>query len=402
MDKDFISKQKTRASLIISVFITGVIIFGVGYYTGSRGSIVSAETLGSSKANVDLTSFWRVWRLIDEKSPNAKESTTEKRLYGAIQGLASSLGDPYTVFFPPEENKAFSETISGEFGGIGMEVGIKDGLLTVVSPLKDTPAYKIGIKSGDIVFKIDDTFTKDLSVDNAIKLIRGKKGTEVKLTIIRKDVKEPIEFKVVRDTIVVPVVESKDKEGVHIIHVYTFSENVEAKFRTALRQFYVSGNKKLIIDLRGNPGGYLESAIDMVSWFLPSGEIVVKEDFGNNKEQKIHTSKGYNVFGNDYKIAILVDGGSASASEIFAGAMQDHKKAILVGRKTFGKGSVQEVIPITSDTSLKITIAKWFTPNGVSISKNGLNPDVDVPVTEEDVLAGKDVQMEKAISVLNN
>jgi len=402
MDKEFILKQKTRTSLILSVFITGLIIFGIGYYTGSRGAVVSAETLGASKNNPDLTSFWRVWRLIDEKSPNAKENTTEKRLYGAIQGLASSVGDPYTVFFPPEENKAFSETISGEFGGIGMEVGIKNGILTVVSPLKDTPAYRAGIKSGDIVFKIDDTITKDLSVENAIKLIRGKKGTEVTLTIIRKDVKEPIEYKVIRDTIVIPVVESKDKNGVHIINVYTFSENVEAKFRVALRQFYLSGNKKLIIDLRGNPGGYLESAIDMVSWFLPSGEVIVKEDFGNNKEQKIHTSKGYNVFGNDYKIVILVNEGSASASEIFAGAMQDHKKAILVGKKTFGKGSVQEVIPITSDTSLKITVAKWLTPNGISISKNGLNPDVDVSITEEDILSGKDVQMEKAISILNN
>lgn len=402
MEDNFIRRQKNRTITIFSVFVAGIIIFGTGYYTGKNNSSISVDTLGISKNDVNMSSFWRVWKLIDEKSPSASEVSSEERVYSAIQGLASSLGDPYTVFFPPEENKAFSETISGEFGGIGMEVGIKDGLLTAVSALKNTPAYSAGIKSGDIIFKIDDVFTKDLSVDKAIKLIRGQKGTNVKITIIRKDYKDPIVFNIVRDTIIVPVVESDIKEGVNIISVYTFSENVENKFREALREFYLSGNKKLIIDLRGNPGGYLDSAIDMVSWFLPSGEVIVKEDFGENKEQKKHLSKGYNIFNDDYKIAILVDGGSASASEIFAGAMQDHKKAVLVGKKTFGKGSVQEVVPVTNNTSLKITIAKWLTPNGLSISNNGLTPDFDVSVTEEDIISKKDPQLNKAILLLNN
>ncbi len=402
MEDNFIRRQKNRTITIFSVFVAGIIIFGTGYYTGKNNSSISVDTLGISKNDVNMSSFWRVWKLIDEKSPSASEVSSEERVYSAIQGLASSLGDPYTVFFPPEENKAFSETISGEFGGIGMEVGIKDGLLTAVSALKNTPAYSAGIKSGDIIFKIDDVFTKDLSVDKAIKLIRGQKGTNVKITIIRKDYKDPIVFNIVRDTIVVPVVESDIKEGVNIISVYTFSENVENKFREALREFYLSGNKKLIIDLRGNPGGYLDSAIDMVSWFLPSGEVIVKEDFGENKEQKKHLSKGYNIFNDDYKIVILVDGGSASASEIFAGAMQDHKKAVLVGKKTFGKGSVQEVVPVTNNTSLKITIAKWLTPNGLSISNNGLTPDFDVSVTEEDIISKNDPQLNKAILLLNN
>ena len=402
MEDNFIRRQKNRTITIFSVFVAGIIIFGTGYYTGKNNSSISVDTLGISKNDVNMSSFWRVWKLVDEKSPSASEVSSEERVYSAIQGLASSLGDPYTVFFPPEENKAFSETISGEFGGIGMEVGIKDGLLTAVSALKNTPAYSAGIKSGDIIFKIDDVFTKDLSVDKAIKLIRGQKGTNVKITIIRKDYKDPIVFNIVRDTIVVPVVESDIKEGVNIISVYTFSENVENKFREALREFYLSGNKKLIIDLRGNPGGYLDSAIDMVSWFLPSGEVIVKEDFGENKEQKKHLSKGYNIFNDDYKIVILVDGGSASASEIFAGAMQDHKKAVLVGKKTFGKGSVQEVVPVTNNTSLKITIAKWLTPNGLSISNNGLTPDFDVSVTEEDIISKNDPQLNKAILLLNN
>lgn len=402
MEDNFIRRQKNRTITIFSVFVAGIIIFSTGYYIGKNNSSVGIDNLGISKNDVNMSSFWRVWKLIDEKSPSAGQISSEERVYGAIQGLASSLGDPYTVFFPPEENKAFSETISGEFGGIGMEVATKDGLLTAVSALKNTPAYNAGIKSGDIIFKIDDVFTKDLSVDKAIKLIRGQKGTNVKITIIRKDYKDPIVFNIVRDTIVIPVVESDIKGGVNIINVYTFSENVENKFREALREFYLSGNKKLIIDLRGNPGGYLDSAIDMVSWFLPSGEVVVKEDFGENKEQKKHLSKGYNIFNDDYKIVILVDGGSASASEIFAGAMQDHKKAILVGKKTFGKGSVQEVVPVTSNTSLKITIAKWLTPNGLSISNNGLTPDFDVSVTEEDIVSKNDPQLNKAILLLNN
>ncbi len=219
MEDNFIRRQKNRTITIFSVFVAGIMIFSTGYYTGKNNSSVGIDTLGISKNDVNMSSFWRVWKLIDEKSPSAGEISSEERVYGAIQGLASSLGDPYTVFFPPEENKAFSETISGEFGGIGMEVATKDGLLMAVSALKNTPAYNAGIKSGDIIFKIDDVFTKDLSVDKAIKLIRGQKGTNVKITIIRKDYKDPIVFNIVRDTIVIPVVESDIKGGVNIINV---------------------------------------------------------------------------------------------------------------------------------------------------------------------------------------
>ncbi len=314
----------------------------------------------------------------------------------------SSLNDPYSVFFPPEEAKSFQETISGSFSGIGMEVGIKDKILTVVAPLKNTPSYKAGIKPGEKILKIDGKETNDMTVDKAISLIRGEKGTSVILTMYRDGDRKPREVTLVRDTIIIPTVETiKRDDGVFVISVYNFSANVATDFQNALKEFAQTNSDKLVIDLRGNPGGYLDAAISMASWFLPSGKTVVMEDFGNKTDKTIHRSLGYDVFEN-LKLVILVDEGSASASEIFAGALHDNKKALLVGEKTYGKGSVQELVPVTKDTSIKITIAKWLTPNGISISKEGIKPDYTVPITDKDVTDKVDPQMNKAVELLNS
>jgi carboxyl-terminal processing protease len=317
--------------------------------------------------------------------------------------LAASHGDPYTAFLPPVENEIFESDVRGNFEGVGMEIGVRDGILTVISPIKGTPAYNAGVLPGDKIIKIDDTPTYDMKTDESVSLIRGKKGTTVTFTILREGLTEPLEIKVVRAVIDIPTIDTRLRsDGVFVIELYNFSANSPNLFRLALREFIDARTDKLLLDLRGNPGGYLEAAIDMASWFLSPGKIVVQEDFGQNEAEKIYRSSGYDIFNSKLKMVILVDGGSASASEILAGALQEHGIAKLVGDTTFGKGSVQELIPITNNTSLKVTIARWLTPSGLSISDAGIEPDEKVEVTPEDREAGKDRQMEKAVELLLN
>lgn len=284
-----------------------------------------------------------------------------------------------------------------------MEVGIKDRVLTVIAPLKDTPAYHAGIKSGDKILKINETVTAGLSVEEAIKLIRGKKGTTVTLTIAREGAREPKEIKIVRDNIAIPTLDTEFRENrIFVIRLYSFSANATKLFRNALKEFIAAKTDKLILDLRGNPGGYLNAAIDMASWFVPGGKVIVTEDYGDKRPAEVFRSRGYDVFNEKLKMVVLIDGGSASASEILAGALQDHGKAKLVGTQSFGKGSVQEVVDITSDTILKITVAKWLVPNGASISEKGLTPDYEVEIKEKDADAKKDPQLDKAVEILLN
>lgn len=412
---------------VICALISGA-LFGVGLYVGLKINSNNAnppESLTNTRdtgitSKVDFAPFWKAWKVLDEKFVSTKQSTSTKsgaipkeqdKVWGAIGGLTDSLGDPYTVFFPPEETKSFESEISGNFEGVGMEIGIKDEIITVVAPLKGNPAQKAGILSGDKVIAIGDVSTLNMSVDKAVKLIRGKVGTKVKITIIREGKKEPIDFVVTRQVINIPTVDTEIKNrqlvgdklvgGVFIIKLYNFYATSQDLFRNALREFIESGSNKLILDLRGNPGGYLEAAVDMASWFLPVGKVVVSEDFGKNVTDIKYRSKGYNIFNKNLKMVILVNNGSASASEILAGALKEHGVAKIIGTKTFGKGSVQEVVNITPETSLKITIARWLTPLGHSISEDGLAPDIEVKITADDIAKGKDPQTEKAIKYLN-
>jgi carboxyl-terminal processing protease len=411
---------KARAYVLFALVIFGSIFFAgfsYGKHTQSEkdqlASIINKD--GDAGVTADFAPFWKAWRVINEKyvptnpsTDSEKASTTEKiasdqtRVYGAISGMVASLGDPYTVFFPPVESKSFNEEISGNFEGVGMEVSMKEGILTVVAPLKGTPAFKAGIKAGDKILKIDARVTNNLTTEEAITFIKGKKGTTVTFTIVREGVKDPFEISVVRDVIDLPTIDTEINGDVFIIRLYNFSAISPNLFRNALRDFVDSGKYKMIVDLRGNPGGYLEAAIDMASWFLPVGEVVVKEDFKNEHDVQVYRSKGYNIFTDKLRLAILIDGGSASASEILAGALHDNGVGTLVGTKSFGKGSVQELVDITPETSLKVTIAKWLTPNGLSISNQGLVPDIEVKLDEEKFKKdGTDTQLLKAIEILN-
>ena len=406
-------KSKRNLAMLGALLLTvaGISFFlGAGYtsWTSNSNSLGTPLFAGGAPEvppqGVDLTPLWKTWRVLEEKYVPSGTSTPvseQDMLYGAIEGLAQSFGDPYTVFLPPSDNAIFEEDISGNFEGVGMEIGIRNGLLTVIAPLKGTPADKAGILSGDVVLRIDGMPTDKLTIDESVKLIRGQKGTTVTLTIARKGESEFLDIPIVRDVIDIPTIDTTNRDdGVFVISLYNFSAVSANLFRDALREFVESGKHKLILDLRGNPGGFLEAAVDMASWFLPAGDVVLSENFGDGIDPIIHRSKGYDIFNDDLQMVILVDQGSASASEILAGALSQHGIATLVGQTTFGKGSVQELVNITDDTSLKVTIARWLTPNGTTISENGLKPDVEVEMTPEDLADGKDPQMEKAVQIL--
>lgn len=400
-----------RVIVGLSAIVIIAASFGGGVYVGFNRypevkkviSLTNKEAPIPLPPGTDFAPFWKAWNVLNEKFISFKSTTTEQdRVWGAISGLAQSYGDPYTVFFQPIESKNFEASINGEFQGVGMEIGIRDRTITVIAPLKGTPAFNAGIKSGDKVIKIDNVPTADMSVEKAVSLIRGPKGTTVALFIFREGEKEPLEFKVVREVINIPTIDTEKRpDGIFVIKLYSFSANSPQLFRNALQEFVNSGSDKLLLDLRNNPGGYLEAAVDMASWFLPQGKAIVSEENKKGGDSQIFRSKGYNIFTDKLKFVILVNGGSASASEILAGALSEHKIARLVGEKTFGKGSVQELVKITPETSLKVTVARWLTPNGVSISEGGLKPDVEVKIKKEDAEKGLDTQMEKAVDTLN-
>lgn len=398
---------RSRYATWIGVGIALAAAFGGGLYLGAHRSFPYVDTGTVSKdapSNADLAPLYTAWKLLDENfasaSTTAPTVSSQDRVYGAIQGLAASLGDPYTTFFPPEEKKMFDSIVSGNFEGVGMEIGIKNDILTVVAPIKDSPAARAGVKTGDLIIKIDGVDSAGLAVDQAVSKIRGKKGTSVTLTLVR-DGGAPFEVSIVRDTILLPTVDTTLRpDGIFVIKLYTFDAMAPSLFRDAVRDFANSGSDKLVIDLRGNPGGYLEAAVDLASWFLPLGEPVVTQAYRDAEQNQVYRSRGYDVFTDKLKLVILQDQGSASAAEIFAGALQEHHKGTVIGTRSFGKGSVQQVFPVTPDTSLKITVARWLTPNGVSISQSGLTPDIKVERTEDDAKAGKDPQMDRAVQFL--
>ncbi len=397
--------SKSLLTVLAVISVVGAFGFGiaVGERMGKKAAIHATEEALAS--DIDLAPFWKAVSVLNDKFVSSTASSTiptnENKVWGAIEGLAASYDDPYTVFLPPKESKSFADEVRGDFGGIGVEIGIKDKVLTVIAPLKGTPAERAGLKSGNSILKIDKKFTAGITVEDAVLLIRGPKGTNVTLTI--KENGDTRDVVIMRDTIIIPTIETKLRDDdVFVISLYNFSANSPELFRGALREFILSGSDKLVLDLRNNPGGYLEAAIDMASYFLPSGKTVVIEDWGLKSKQKIERSKGYDVFTDELKMIVLINGGSASASEILAGALNEHGIAKLVGEKSFGKGSVQELIEITRDTSLKVTIARWLTPKGHSISENGLIPNIEVKITKEDIKNEFDSQMEKAASLLKD
>lgn len=372
--------------------------------TAGLFDFLKSEPVEAAPTRPELAEFWKVWDLLEEKYATGSTTTDiskEDRVRGAIQGLVDAYGDPYTVYFPPEEASVFDENISGNFSGVGMEVGLREKLITVIAPLPDTPAEKAGILAGDVVVKINGTSTEGMRIDEAVSLIRGEKGTVVNLQIFRAGEDEFLNIPVTRDTINIPTVKTEKVGDTFIIAIYSFNAIAEEQMQNALKEFVDSRAKNLVLDLRGNPGGYLQSAVSIASYFLPAGKIVVQEQFGESASDEVFRSQGRLIKEFTPKnFVVLVDNGSASASEILAGALKDHGVATIIGTQTFGKGSVQELVKLDGNASVKITVARWLTPNGTSISQGGLAPDIVIERTPEDRVAEKDPQKDAAIDFL--
>lgn len=374
--------------------MSALISVGVSF---ALGIFFSSIFFNKEENKGDISLLYEVWDILDEKFLNTQEYVTEKttnqkKIWGAISGLADSYGDPYTVFLPPQESKDLQDEISGEFGGIGVEIDNRAGFLTVVSPLSGMPAAKAGIMPKDIIVEIDGTDSTNFSSSAAAKLIKGEPGTFVNLTVLRKGERELVEIKVERDLIKVPTVKTYNKDGVFVIKLFSFTENSPELFFDAVREFAQTKNTRLIIDLRGNPGGHLFAAVHISGLFLPEGTKIVTEDYGDKKDGdvllsgKYHKSeKTINIFSENVKVGVLVDGGSASASEILAGALNDNNRAILLGENTYGKGTVQQVIEMGEGTSLKYTIARWMLPNGGWITNKGIPVDIEIGITREEI-----------------
>lgn len=393
--------------LAAAAFFSGFEIGGDVQASGPQQAGFFSLFVASPKApqDVDLTEFWRVWDLLEKKFVSASttdELTQQEKLEGAISGLVRSYGDPYTVFLPPQDANQFEEDISGNFGGVGMEVGLRESMVTIISPLPKTPAEKAGLLPGDIIIRIDGENTEGMSIDEAVRRIRGEQGTEVTLSIYREGEIEIKDYVVMRDRISVPTIDTTLQDDIFIISLYSFNALAETKMQEALREYVASGADKMIIDLRGNPGGFLQSAVSIASYFLPAGKVVVRESFGGTTQEELYRSSGKNLRQYQPKeVVILVNKGSASASEILAGALQEHGVATLIGETTFGKGSVQELVNLPEGSSLKVTIARWLTPEGRSISNGGLTPDIEVKRVPQEIIDGIDPQLDAAIEYLN-
>lgn len=341
-----------------------------------------------------------IWKHLQDGYLYKDQIDHKKMYYSAIQGFVAGAGDQFTTFFTPEETKQFNEVISGEFEGIGAEIGMKNDMITVIAPLPGSPAEKAGLMTNDIIYAIDKIDTTGMTVETAVKMIRGPKGTTVTLSILRND-GETKEITITRDSIELKSVNWEfRKDGLAYLKISGFHEDTDSLFDQFVKELKTKKIKGIIVDLRGNPGGLLSSANYITSAWLKNNDVVVIERFSDRQQEIYRASGNGELLG--IPTVVLINGGSASGSEILAGALKDHKKATLIGEKTFGKGSVQEMRSLPDGSSLKITIAEWFTPNGGSINKTGIEPDVKVNFTIDDYKAKKDPQLDKAVSLLLN
>jgi len=393
------NSKKIIYSVVLVLAFVGV--FAFGDWVGMGGRIPYCKNI-AQPGTLNFSAFWDAYAKLQKYYVDPSKINNQKVIYGAIEGMTSSLGDPYTSFFDPQQAKLFETDLAGSFEGIGVEIATKNGLLTVIAPLPGTPGDKAGIKSGDEIIKINGKDATSMTADEAVTLIRGPKGTSVTLSILRDSWTSTKDFTIARDTISVPSMKwSLKNDDVAYIQIFQFDENLGSDFSDAANQILKSPAKKIVLDLRGNPGGYLDAAQSVAGWFIQPGKTVTIEDFGKGKAQQFYKAEGNSELAN-YPIVVLMDQGSASASEILAGALRDNRNVQLIGTRSFGKGSVQQVVDMNDGSFLKITIAKWLTPKGNSISEVGLAPDVKVAITDQDVTAKKDPQLDKALEIVNS
>lgn len=434
------SQKVKKPLLIILVLFLIIISFGLGMYFAQRSEVVKElakkevvylgqvtgkysqrnENILTQDINFNL--FWEVWDELKKDYVDKDKLNEKEMFYGALEGLVASVGDPYTVFMDPKSSLQFEEDLSGTFEGIGAEIGIRKEILTIIAPLAGTPADKAGLKSGDKIYAINGEATVGMSIDEAVNKIRGPKGTDVTLSISREGNGVAKDVVITRGIIVVKSVKTEtvtvtgaaegarneEKKGeiqnekeihkdIFVLKISNFNNDTLNLFNEAVREMLAKDYRGIILDLRNNPGGYLDTSIEMASEWVEDG-VIVTEKFSEEKKNE-YLSRGRARL-KDYPTVILVNGGSASASEIVAGALRDHKKATIVGEQTFGKGSVQTLKEFSDGSTVKVTVAKWLTPNGDCINDAGIKPDVEIKLTPEDYADNKDPQMDKALEIL--
>ncbi len=422
--------SKIRSLILIVALL--ILAGGVGYRLGERRTTVDfvdkrpvVNTAVPAGTNVDFNLFWDVWGKLTRYYIEPKSIDVQKLVYGAITGMVGAVGDPYTSFFPPQENKQFKEDLGGEFEGIGAQLGMKDGRVVIISPLKGTPAEAAGVKPNDIILKVDDKDTAGWTVEQAVNTIRGPKNTKVRLTLLSPATAEgPREVSIIRNTITVPSVtwwvkpvsniteiseateaaQVRTKSGnsrVAYINLTRFGDNTNQDWSKAVDEILASeksGGKinGLILDMRNNPGGYLDGAVYIASEFMKGGTVVSQVNSDGTRQDYPTDRKGKLT---DIRVVVLVNKGSASAAEIVSGALRDSKRAKLVGETTFGKGTVQTPFDLAQGSSVHITTGKWLLPGGDSISQKGLTPDVEVPLNDT-FSATNDAQLARGIELL--
>lgn len=402
-----------RYLVILSAIFLVAGSFWLGYSQGisrSQGDIadkllpitqtyVENKSAPAGEESVDFSLFWKVWEILKEKHIQKDSLDAQKMVYGAIQGMVKATGDPYSAFFDPKETKDFSQDMEGGFEGIGAELGMKDDILTVIAPLENSPAQRAGIRPGDKIIKIGDKITSDITIDEAVDLIRGKKGTEIKLMIMSGGEEKPKEVSLTRDFIEVKSVKFEMKEGnIAYIRINKFSKDTAKEFNQAAMDTLAKNAKGIVIDVRSNPGGFLDQAVDVASVMIPKGKIVVTEEDSAGKKENLYTEGGDRL--SALPAVMLINEGSASASEILAGALRDDREVSLIGKKSFGKGSVQELVSLPNKSSVKVTVARWLTPRGDYIMEKGITPDIEADLTLDDFKNNKDPQLDKAMEAL--
>ncbi len=403
-------RKKTSVKLKFGIIFGAGLIIGAGlFYAGFRFGwyklpveeryVLPPNPENKELLSVNMNVFWDSIRLLKEKHFKISEIKDQDLLYGAIKGVVGALDDPYSTFFNPSDAKKFEEDIQGSFGGIGAEIGIRNNQLLIIAPLKGNPAEAAGLKAGDKILKVDDTLTTNLTIEEAVKLIRGEVGSMVTLLILREGWDEAREFNIKRGLVVVPTLDSEIKnEGIVHFKLYNFNANAPQLFYQDSLKALSQGARGVVLDLRNNSGGLLDVATNIAGWFLERGEVIVRERFRFGEERVLRAS-GPAVFA-EVPTVVIVNGGSASASEIVAGALRDNRGIRLVGEKTFGKGTVQEIENLSDGSSIKISVAEWLTPNGTQIEGNGLNPDFEIKLTDEDIKQERDPQLDKALEIL--